>query len=196
LGRGADTSRLPFVGGVLSWQAVTWVLEESESTLGSRLVLLSIASHANREGRSAFPSLDTIAKETLLCRREVVYCVQALEESGELFVHRGIGRGNPNNYQLPRVENWLRKVQSLHQLEKKGATQEIKGAIYDNKRCNAISSNTAESTGSSLQPLGTVKEITVKSVLSNLSIPKPPKSKSRANIEEEKAELRRRGFLA
>jgi Helix-turn-helix domain len=179
----------------MSWQAVTWVLEESESTLGSRLVLLSIASHANREGKSAFPSLDTIAKETLLCRREVVYCVQALEELGELRVHRGIGRGNPNNYQLPRVENWLRKVHSLHQLEAKGAIPEIKGAIYNNKRCNAFESKSAESTGSELQPLGTVKDITVKTVLSNLSIPKPSKAKSKAVIEEEKAELRRRGFL-
>ena len=179
----------------MSWQAVTWVLEESEATLGSRLVLLSIASHANREGKSAFPSLDTIAKETLLCRREVVYCVQALEESGELRVHRGIGRGNPNNYQLPRVENWLRKVHSLHQLEIKGATEPIKGAIYDNKRCNPLESNSAESTASKLQPLGTVKDRTVRAVLSNLSIPKPSKPASKAVIEEQKEELRRRGFL-
>lgn len=179
----------------MSWQAVTWVLEESEATLGSRLVLLSIASHANREGKSAFPSLDTIAKETLLCRREVVYCVQALEESGELRVHRGIGRGNPNNYQLPGVENWLKRVQGLHQLELKGATHDIKGAIYNNKRCNQLESNSAESTGYELQPLGTVKDITVKDVLSNLSIPKPSKPASKAVIEAQKEELRRRGFL-
>jgi Helix-turn-helix domain len=179
----------------LSWQAVTWVLEESEATLGSRLVLLSIASHANREGKCAFPSLDTIAKETLMCRREVIYCVGALEESGELRVHRGIGRGNPNNYELPFVEKWLQKVHSLHQLERKGATQPVKGAIYDNKRCNPIDSTLTESIGSKLQPLGTVKDITVKAVLENLSIPKPSKAKSKADIETEKAELRRRGFL-
>ncbi len=101
----------PLVGGFLSWQAVTWVLEQSEATLGSRLVLLSIASHSNREGKNAFPSLDTIAREALLCRREVMYCVQSLEELGELRVHRGIGRGNPNHYELPRVPVWLEKVQ-------------------------------------------------------------------------------------
>lgn len=194
---GAGCRHIPpsLVGGTLSWQAVTWVLEQSEATLGSRLVLLSIASHANREGKSAFPSIDTIAKETLLCRREIVYCVGALEESGELRVRRGIGRGNPNNYELPSVENWLKKVQGLHLSERKGAKHSLKGAIYDNKRCKASESKLAESTGSDLQPLGTVKDITVKAVLSNLSIPKPSTAKSRAEIEQQKEELRRRGFL-
>lgn len=190
----------------MSWQAVTWVLEQSEATLGSRLVLLSIASHANREGKSAFPTLATIAIESRLCEREVRYCIGALEESGELRVQRGIGRGNPSQYELPYVERWIEAVQKeggkyskkgqrMPPFLAKGAKDYVKGAIYDNKRGKANESSLEESTTLSEQPLGTVKDITVKAVLSNLSIPKPSKPKSKAFFEEQKEELRRRGFL-
>lgn len=114
----------------MSWQAMTWVLEESESSMSARLVLIAIASHADRDGLKAFPSLDTLARETLLSRREVIYSVQTLEELGELRVIRGIGRGNPNQYELPKVARWLldkeiekkktshrEKVQAVHHLD-------------------------------------------------------------------------------
>jgi hypothetical protein len=182
----------------MSWQAVTWVLEQSEATLGSRLVILSIASHANREGKNAFPSMDTIARECLLSRREVVYCVQALEELGEIRVHRGVGRGNPNHYELPRVPAWLEKVQGLHQLDKvKGATRKLKGAIYDNKRCNALELKPEESVTSPLQPLDNRKSLTVKAIAKSLSIPEPSKSKAalRAEADRQIAVLRERGFI-
>ena len=194
IGRGGATTPPipPLVEGFLSWQAVTWVLEQSEAMLGSRLVILSIASHANREGKSAFPSLDTITKETLLSRREVIYAVQSLEESGELSVHRGIGRGNPNHYELRHVSAWLQKVQGLHQLEKtKGATRKIKGAI------NASDSKAVESTTSPLQPLGTVKDITVKSVARSLSVPRTVKSQKELLAERDRqiAAMREKGYI-
>lgn len=182
----------------MSWQAVTWVLEQSEATLGSRLVILSIASHANREGKNAFPSMDTIARECLLSRREVIYCVQSLEELGELRVNRGIGRGNPNHYELPRVPAWLQKVQGLHQLEKtKGATRKLKGAIYDNKRCNDLDLKPEESTTLPLQPLENRKSLTVKAVANSLSIPEPSKSKAalRAEADRQIAAMREKGYL-
>jgi hypothetical protein len=47
----------------MSWQATVWVLEHSESRLGDRCVLLSIANHCNREGSDSHPSLGTIAHE-------------------------------------------------------------------------------------------------------------------------------------
>ena len=182
----------------MSWQAVTWVLENSEATLGSRLVLLSIASHANREGKSAFPSLDTIVLETLLSRREVIYAVQSLEELGELRVERGIGRGNPNNYELPRVAPWLEKVQGLHQLEKqKGASRKIKGAIHNNKRCNPPDVKSEESTTSPLQPLENRKDLTVKTVAKSLSIPRTVKTQTELIAERDRqiAAMRERGYI-
>lgn len=98
----------------MSFQAFTWVLEQSQSTLGARLVLLSIASHANRDGKNSWPSVETIAIEARLSRRDVFYCLKTLEESGELLIRRGLGRGKVNHYELPRVAQW---VQSLHLLE-------------------------------------------------------------------------------
>lgn len=190
--------------GVLSWQAVTWVLEQSEAELGSRLVLLSIASHANREGLSAFPSLDTITRETLMSKREVIYCVQSLEEKGELHVDRGGGRGNPNHYSLPFVRSWLDKIQSspkkervqgLHRLgSRKGAIGPVKGAICDNKGCNDLEVKPKESTTSLLQPLenGKDKEPSFGKTLSNLSFPERSKGKT---WEEQKAEMKQKGFL-
>jgi Helix-turn-helix domain len=185
----------------VSWQAVTWVLEQSESTLGSRLVLLSIASHANREGKNAFPSLDTIAREALLSRREVIYAVQSMEELGELRVHRGIGRGNPNRYELPLVERWLEKVQRVHQLENgKGATRKLKGAIHDIKRCNDLVLKPKESETSTLQPLEPSKARTViQKSLTSLCVPEPSKPLSQEKILQERdrqlTALREKGFI-
>ncbi len=89
----------------MSWQAVTWVLEFSEATLGSRLVLLSIASHANREGRNSWPSVATICGEARLTRREVQYCLRELEKIGELkTIQRS---GGSSMYHLPNVEFWI-----------------------------------------------------------------------------------------
>lgn len=197
----------PLGGGDLSWQAVTWVLEQSEAELGSRLVMLSIASHANREGLSAFPSLDTITRETLMSRREVIYCIQAMEEKGELHVDRGCGRGNPSHYSLPFVRSWLEKVesypkkervQSLHPLAKlKGAPRSRKGAICNTKGCNDLDVKPEESNTSPLQPLGTVKDITVKSLADSLSMPRTVKNQTELRRERDRqiAEMKAKGYL-
>jgi hypothetical protein len=89
----------------VSWQAVTWVLEKSEARLGSRLVLLSIASHANREGRDSWPSVNMICLECRLSRREVQYALRALENNGELRTTEI--RGRSNRYSIPQVEQWI-----------------------------------------------------------------------------------------
>jgi hypothetical protein len=184
----------------MSWQAVTWVLEFSEAEGYSRLVLISIASHANREGKSAFPSMDTIARETLTSRREVIYCIQKLEEMGELHVQRGIGRGNPNHYDLPHVSRWLEKVHNMHQLEEgKGAREKIKGANKAVKGAlkaisgplSVINNLQTEKVHSEGEPLK-VKDITVKSSdFNSISIPEPSTSKpSQQEIEQRRQVLR------
>lgn len=183
----------------MSWQAVTWVLEFSEAEGYSRLVLISIASHANREGRNAFPSLDTIAKEAMISRREVIYCVQELEEKGELVVTRGIGRGNPNTYELRHVSLWLEKVHNMHQLEEgKGAQNTVKGANKRIKGANKTTKqvlNLLQSTQYATERLEPSKALTVKSVCKSVSFPEPSKAFSRSDIEAQKEELRRRGHL-
>jgi hypothetical protein len=206
-----NLSPFPFREGSLSWQAVTWVLENSEATLGSRLVMICIGSHANREGLEACPSLNSIAKETLLSPREVVYCIQALEESGELHIDRGGGRGNPNRYSLPFVRGWIEKVQAiggkyqkketrkgLHSLNSvNSATTKKNSAIHDKKQCNALDVKPEESKTSTLQPLEPLKNRTVREVADSISIPRTVKSQPELLAERDRQlkAMREKGYL-
>lgn len=83
-------------------QAVVFVLEHSDAEGGERLVLISIANHADRTGDNAFPSYSTIAHESRMTRRNVITCVKALERSGEIEVRREkvMGRLPRNVYRL------------------------------------------------------------------------------------------------
>lgn len=87
----------------MSVQALTWVLENSESRLGPRHVLISIANHADRLGKGAYPSIRTIAREARLSEREVQYAIPVLVKSKELSVEKGKGPGGTNVYSLPRM---------------------------------------------------------------------------------------------
>lgn len=89
----------------MSVQVMSWVLDYSETTLGTRLVLLSIANHASHDGDSAYPSIDTISRESRVSRRQVIRCIQAAESMGELKVNRGEGRGHSNLYSFPKYAN-------------------------------------------------------------------------------------------
>ena len=87
----------------MSVQAMTWVLEKSSSTLGDRLVLYSIANHCDHEGRDAFPSVASIARESRLSERQVQRCIQNLQVLGELEVYTGLGRSGTNYFVLKKM---------------------------------------------------------------------------------------------
>ncbi len=77
------------------------VWQKSESKGSARLVLLCIADHINAESRVAYPSLDTIADETKVSRRQVSRAISELENLGELEVlHKGNGRGFSTVYRI------------------------------------------------------------------------------------------------
>jgi helix-turn-helix protein len=63
---------------------MSWVLRHSDETLGRRLVLLVLADHAGEEGRDSWPSVDTIAHEARMSRRQVQRCLRDLEASGAI----------------------------------------------------------------------------------------------------------------
>lgn len=95
----------------MSIQAVAWVLEHSESKLGDRCVIISIANHTDKYGRFARPSVRTIAEESNMHERNVQRCLQSLEEMGEIEV---VGewqndRGKPtkvwNLAKMPKPDN-------------------------------------------------------------------------------------------
>lgn len=91
-----------FHGGILSIQAMVWVLEHSQSTLGARLTLLAIANHANSRGVDTWPSIALIAKEAHLSERQVHYSIAHLQKIGELTVEHQKGPHGTNMYTLPR----------------------------------------------------------------------------------------------
>ncbi len=63
---------------------MSWVLRHSPEKLGSRLVLLVLADHANSDGVGAYPSLETIANEARLSERQARRCLRGLEASSAI----------------------------------------------------------------------------------------------------------------
>jgi hypothetical protein len=76
----------------MSHQAQTHVMTHSRQKGSHRLVLLIIANHAHGDGTNAFPSMRTLAAESLMSERQVIRIVAELERSGELIVERSRGR--------------------------------------------------------------------------------------------------------
>lgn len=87
----------------MSVQAMSWVLDFSEATNGSRLVLFSIANHCDKFGTDAWPKLETLAQEARLSVREVAYAIKTLTEIGELTVEKGAGKIGRNLYSLTKM---------------------------------------------------------------------------------------------
>lgn len=71
----------------MSWQASEYVLQNSTSVKTDRTVLLAIASHADSETFTAWPSVAIIAKECGgILPRQVQRSIANLKASGELLV--------------------------------------------------------------------------------------------------------------
>ena len=88
----------------VSVQAISWVLDHSDSTLGTRLVLLSLANHADKYGREARAAVKTYAAEAHLSPRQVQYALRKLEASGEIVCtgkHGSRADRMVNIYELP-----------------------------------------------------------------------------------------------
>jgi Helix-turn-helix domain len=84
----------------MSVQAIAWVLESSTSRLAARLVLLSIANHANATGDNAWPSIPRIAGEAHLSERQAQRAIKELCTLGELIVYLGAGPSRSNVYRV------------------------------------------------------------------------------------------------
>lgn len=90
----------------MSIQAVAWVLENSESKLGDRCVLFSLANHTDKYGNDAWPSVKTIAEEANMNERNVRRCLDNLVEIGEISCvgERENDRGRPSKiWMLPKM---------------------------------------------------------------------------------------------
>jgi hypothetical protein len=67
-------------------------------TPSQRLVLISLANHANKEGRNSYPARSTVADETGLSERTVSRAVARLRAMGLIGVARYPGRDSDGAY--------------------------------------------------------------------------------------------------
>jgi Helix-turn-helix domain len=77
----------------MSVDVINWVFEHSPATRGRRLVLLSLANHAHEDGTHAFPSVDTMVKETRLTRKAVQSALRKLEADRAIHHVRDLSSG-------------------------------------------------------------------------------------------------------
>jgi DNA-binding Lrp family transcriptional regulator len=97
----------------MSVQALTWVLDCSEAEDTERLVLISLANHAHKDGSHAFPTVDLIAREARKSPRAVKYALKALREGGAIE-RTGIGPNRATMYRLCMDEQGLAYRTSTH----------------------------------------------------------------------------------
>lgn len=92
----------------MSVQAMTWVMESERRTKGGdRLVLMSIANHADRFGDNSWPSIITIATESNLSERATQYALERLIKARLIEVEQQAGGRRdlrndrrPNRYRI------------------------------------------------------------------------------------------------
>lgn len=95
--------------GLLSVQAISHVIEQSKHKGNSFVVLLMIANHAHSDGTLAYPSIQTLAKESRISERTVQRTIARLARvtnripEAELIVERGGGR-KCNSYTIRGVK--------------------------------------------------------------------------------------------
>lgn len=88
----------------MSVQAIGWVLDHSRASGPARLVMVSLANHANDDGHT-YPGVGTIAREAGISARTVQRHVHHLVTTGELRpVGLRPGRYGPMEYVLPAME--------------------------------------------------------------------------------------------
>lgn len=66
----------------------------------AKIVLLALADHANDEGTSCFPQIETICKKCGLTYRGVTKILEQLKTNGQITVVSGRGRHRSNNYKV------------------------------------------------------------------------------------------------
>lgn len=86
---------------------MSWVLNHSTTSGTEKLILVGIASHADREGRNAWPTLETLATYASSSVRTVQRLLPKLAKEGHLVIRKNRGGGmehrvdrRPNLYEI------------------------------------------------------------------------------------------------
>lgn len=129
----------------MSVQALSWVFDNVRGLSPvQRLVLLSIANHADKHGDNAWPSIATISEETDISRRNTIKdALRFLRDGGWIEVevnqggdHRVTADKRPNLYRLPRMSGGAFAVPptssgGAEEVERGGASRTSGGAVDD-----------------------------------------------------------------
>lgn len=103
------------MGAQMSTEAISWVFRHSKSRLAARLVLLSIADHADADGRASWPSFRTISRDSGACFRQISRAIRKLVEIGELRINRCASPEGTNVYVLPHLHSFYSEATEMAQ---------------------------------------------------------------------------------
>jgi hypothetical protein len=104
-----------------------------------KMILLSMADHANDEGCNAYPSIARLAHRCSLSERAVQYGLRSLESDGYLTMTRPAGQHRPASYQVnpgaqPLHPSAHLGVQHVHPSESPGVQMTTSRGANDDAR--------------------------------------------------------------
>jgi len=101
---------------------------------GEMLLALALADHAHEDGRHIFPSVEHLAEKTRQSVRSVQYQLRRMQDAGWLILVNS-GNGGRQMHSEYRISlDWINGAEIAP--FKKGANDDVKGAIHDKKGCN------------------------------------------------------------
>ena len=84
----------------MSYTAVQAVLKNSKQSGTTKLVLVCIAEHSNKESGKAWPGIETLAGYCNVSKQSIHNALNKLVEAGELEIHYKAGPKGVNVYRI------------------------------------------------------------------------------------------------
>jgi hypothetical protein len=142
---------------------MTYVMTHSKARLGDRLVILAIANHADAQGRAAWPSIATLAAETLMSERQVQRAIRRLEAEigigdlpGPHGVHRFVILGMGDKLSPGERQDVGGVVTGCHRGGDKSSTEPAQNVT---QTLEVSKKGSEEADASSAKPRNLIKEI-------------------------------------
>jgi hypothetical protein len=85
---------------------MTEVWDSPPVSQGQLLVLLALADNADEDTRSAWPSVKTLARKTVLSERQVQHCLRSLAEKKIIDIEPNAGPAGTNVYRVRKPSEW------------------------------------------------------------------------------------------
>lgn len=127
----------------MSWQAVDAVMQRSNTTGTDRMVLMVIATFADKDTFSCSVGIEKLRFMTNLKKRTLQYAIERIREAKEMRVGVGHGRGNTNIFTLTLPEKRETDCTFVEDenMQPDAPIEEIKRATERHKTCNPAQEN-------------------------------------------------------